>query len=185
LPTYSNGANPAVNTNHRKAMSSPGLRSLARLVVAAFLLGSGYPVFAQAPGDAKTDQQKAEANKSEAAHLAEVARQVQGPAGSPECAHLGENAISLMMRNDLDTAFRHMDLYDRFGCPGARIQASFRCLLLMGMPASKDGPSLETLVRTCWVNPTATSAAPTPAAAAAPAPAPPATPPATAGTAAH
>ena len=26
--------------------------------------------------------------------------------------------VSLMWRDDLDTAFRHLDLYDRFGCPG-------------------------------------------------------------------
>jgi hypothetical protein len=194
MPTYSNGANPAVNTNHRKAMSSPGLRNLARLVVAAFVLGSGYPAFAQAPGDAKTDQQKAEANKTEAAHLADVRRQVQGPAGNPECVHLGENAISLMMRNDLDTAFRHMDLYDRFGCPGERIRTSFRCLLLAGIPGpkEKEAATLEQRVRDCWVNPetppsVAAAAAPpaapatTPPAASPPAP----TPPANAGTAAH
>ena len=153
------------------------------LFFAAILAGVGSPALAQAPAENKAaDQQKAD-NKTEAAHLADVARQVQGPAGYPECAHLGENAISLMMRNDLDTAFRHIDLYDRFGCPGAHVQTSFRCALRIGMPVSKDGTSLESLVRTCWVNPAATSAAPpaaAPAAAAAPA-----NPPATAGTGAR
>ncbi len=164
-------------------MSLSSLRSIVVLVVAGFLASVGSPTFAQAPADNKTpDQQKAE-NKSEAAHLADVARQVQGAAGSPECAHLGENAISLMMRNDLDTAFRHIDLYDRFGCPGAHVQTSFRCALRIGMPVSKDGTSLESLVRTCWVNPAATSVAP-PAAAPATATAP-ANPPATAGTGAR
>ena len=52
--------------------------------------------------------------------------------------------------------------------------------LRIGMPVSKDGTSLESLVRTCWVNPAATSAAPPAAAATAPA-----NPPATAGTGAR
>ena len=29
-----------------------------------------------------------------------------------------------LWRDDLDTAFRHLDLYDRFGCPGGHIQAT-------------------------------------------------------------
>jgi hypothetical protein len=161
-------------------MSLSSLRSAAALLAAVVLAGVGSPTYAQAPADNKTAEPKAD-NKSEAAHLADVARQVQGAAGYPECAHLGENAISLMMRNDLDTAFRHIDLYDRFGCPGAHVQTSFRCALRIGMPVSKDGTSLESLVRSCWVNPAATSVAPATAAA----PAAPATPPATAGTGAR
>ena len=38
----------------------------------------------------------------------------------------------LMWRDDLDTAFRHLDLYDRFGCPGGHVQATFRCLARFG-----------------------------------------------------
>ena len=34
--------------------------------------------------------------------------------------------------DDLDTAFRHLDLYDRFGCPGGHVQAAFRCLTRFG-----------------------------------------------------
>ena len=45
----------------------------------------------------------------------------------------GRRVVGLLWRDDLDTAFRHLDLYDRFGCPGAHIQASFRCLILHGV----------------------------------------------------
>ena len=31
---------------------------------------------------------------------------------------LGRRVVVLMWRDDLDTAFRHLNLYDRFGCPG-------------------------------------------------------------------
>jgi hypothetical protein len=64
-----------------------------------------------------------------------------------------------------------MDLYDRFGCPGAQVQASFRCALLIGTPAAKDTKSLEDIVRACWLNPATTSVTP-PAAVPAAAPAP-------------
>ncbi len=172
------------SSTHSKVMAFPGQRSLVTLLCAAFIAGSSSAAFAQSSGDAKPpDQQKPPEPKSEAAHLADVSRTMTGPAGLPECTHLGELAITLMAKNDLDTAFRHMDLYDRFGCPGRHIQESFRCLLLAGIPNSKDSTgSLEALVRKCWA-PKATAAAP-PAPAA---PTPPATaaPSSTAGAGAH
>ena len=64
--------------------------------------------------------------------------------------------VSLMWRDDLDTAFRHLDLYDRFGCPGGHVQATFRCLVRFG--GSIDPKVAETLngrVHACWINPNA------------------------------
>ena len=62
--------------------------------------------------------------------FAEAQHAITGPAGNPECVWLGRRVVSLLWRDDLDTAFRHLDLYDRFGCPAAHIQSSFRCLIL-------------------------------------------------------
>ncbi len=186
-------------------MANKGLRSLVSLLGAALVAALAGPAFAQANGDNKPAEPPAaaEAVKSEAAHIAEAARTVTGPAGTPECVHLGELAITLMMKNDLDTAQRHINLYDRFGCPGLHLRLSFRCLLSIGMPGpkdAKDGVTMDTLVRGCWMNPsmvanpqtapaaTATApAGPTAAPAAAPAPHPPAAPApaATAGTGGH
>ena len=156
-------------------MAFPGHRSLVTLVCAAFIASTCASAFAQGSGDAKpADQPKPAELKSEAAHLADVGRTLQGRAGDAECTHLGELAITLMAKNDLDTAFRHMDLYDRFGCPGAHIQQSFRCLLLAGIPNSKDSVGLESLVRSCWApkaaQPAPAATAPAPAATPAPAP---------------
>jgi hypothetical protein len=161
-------------------MAFPGHRSLVTILCAALVAASCASAFAQGAGDAKpADAQKPAEPKSEAAHLADVARTLSGQAGLPECAHLGELAITLMAKNDLDTAFRHMDLYDRFGCPGRHIQESFRCLLLAGIPNSKDSAAtLESRVQNCWA-PKATAAAP--AAPVAPTPPAPAAPPSTAG----
>jgi hypothetical protein len=101
---------------------------------------------------------------------AEAQKALGGPAGNPECVWFGRRAIGLFWRDDLDTAFRHLDLYDRFGCPSGHIQAAFRCLVLHSNnidPKSDD--SLNKQVIACWLSPTMQAAAP--AAPGAPAPA--------------
>ena len=98
--------------------------------------------------------------------FAEAQRVLNGPAGNPECVWLGRRVVSLLWRDDLDTAFRHLDLYDRFGCPGPHVQATFRCLILHGSNIDpKAADSLNARVQSCWINPTS-PAIPAPAAAA-------------------
>ncbi len=103
----------------------------------------------------------------------EAAQAINGPAGNPECVWLGRRVVLLMYRDDLDTAFRHLDLYDRFGCPGGHIQAAFRCLTRFGALIDDKVPKsgVTDRIHACWINP---GAQPPTAAAAAPA-APPAT----------
>ena len=103
--------------------------------------------------------------------FAEAAKAINGPAGNPECVWLGRRVVALMWRDDLDTAFRHLDLYDRFGCPGGHVQATFRCLVRFGAIDPKVPDSLNSRVHACWINP---GAQPPTAAAEAPAPATPA-----------
>jgi hypothetical protein len=111
----------------------------------------------------------------------EASQAINGPAGNPECVWLGRRVVVLMWRDDLDTAFRHLDLYDRFGCPGGHVQATFRCLVRFFSAIDPKVPdSLSGRVHACWINPAAqpqAAAATTPAvpatsgASAAPAPA--------------
>jgi hypothetical protein len=91
----------------------------------------------------------------------EVSRQLAGPAGNPECIWLGRRVVGRLYSDDMDTAFRHLDLYDRFGCPGGHVQASFRCVIRQGELKAPD--SLQGRINTCWINP---AAPPAPAAAA-------------------
>ncbi len=72
--------------------------------------------------------------------FAEATRLVTGPAGNPECVWLGRRVVGLMWRDDMDTAFRHLDLYDRFGCPGPHIQAAFRCVVRQGNNIDPKSP---------------------------------------------
>jgi hypothetical protein len=115
-----------------------------------------------APKDAAKEPQKVD-------EYAEAQRVLNGPAGNPECVWLGRRVVSLLWRDDLDTAFRHLDLYDRFGCPSGHIQATFRCLVLHANTIDpKAADSLNGRVHACWINPSlpvTPTPAPAPAAA--------------------
>jgi hypothetical protein len=163
-------------------LNSTVLRQLA-VPALAVLLGAGS-AFGQS-GDIRAQDQsgKPAANSTDAAkdnqrrsdQFTEAAQAINGPAGNPECVWLGRRVVQLMYRDDLDTAFRHLDLYDRFGCPGGHVQATFRCLTrFFGEIDDKVPDSLSRRVHACWINP---GAQPQAAAAATP----PAPPPATSG----
>lgn len=115
--------------------------------------GSGRPApqATKPVGDAAKDEQK-EAQKQRD-EMAEAARALTGAAGNPECVWLGRRVVGLLWRDDLDTAFRHMDLYDRFGCPSAHIQAAFRCVIRQGPIDGKAQETLNGRVFACWLDP--------------------------------
>jgi hypothetical protein len=152
------------------------------------LIGAGS-AFAQSGTPNAQDQSKPPADKAAEANkdnqrktdeFVEATQAINGPAGNPECVWLGRRVVRLMWLDDLDTAFRHLDLYDRFGCPGGHVQATFRCLTRFGALIDDKVPrSLDGRIHVCWINPGAQPQAA--AAAAAPAPTP---TPATAGNAA-
>jgi hypothetical protein len=99
------------------------------------------------PADVAKDSQR----KTD--EFVEASQAINGPAGNPECVWLGRRVVVLMWRDDLDTAFRHLDLYDRFGCPGGHVQATFRCLVRFGAIDPKAPESLSGRIHACWINP--------------------------------
>jgi hypothetical protein len=126
----------------------------------------------QKPPDQSKTQPAGEAGKSEPRSrrddIAEAGRAMTGPAANPECVWLGQRVVGLLWRDDLDTAFRHLELYDRFGCPGGHIQTTFRCIVRQGNIDPKATETLSARVHSCWINPAllpTTAAAPTPTAA--------------------
>jgi hypothetical protein len=154
-------------------------RLLPAALCAAALSFSGLPALAQS-GELRPPEQKTDSgnpadgskNGQKTDELAEAAAALNGPAGNAECVWLGRRVVSLLWRDDLDTAFRHLDLYDRFGCPASHVQAAFRCLVRMGpfdnkpgdakqgdakpqegKPAEKALDSLASRVHACWINP--------------------------------
>jgi len=119
------------------------------LSTAAFAQSGGKEPEAQKPTAAEITKE----SQKKIDEIAEAGRALSGPAGQPECVWLGRRVVALLWRDDLDTAFRHLDLYDRFGCPGAHIQATFRCLIRQGALDPKAQETLNGRVHACWMNP--------------------------------
>lgn len=109
----------------------------------------------QKPAAANPAADAVKESQRKADEFVEAANAINGPAGNPECVWLGRRVVVLMWRDDLDTAFRHLDLYDRFGCPGGHVQATFRCLVRFGALDPKVPDSLNGRVQACWINPNA------------------------------
>ena len=166
------GPNQVGPMPHRVLRVAGGLFA-AILLLATPLASLTAPSFAQStdgkPADKPSPPGPDQLHKVD--EYAEAQRMIAGAAGNPECVWLGRRVVSLLWRDDIETAFRHLDLYDRFGCPGAHIQASFRCLILHGINIDpKAADSLNGRVHACWINPANPApppAAPTPPAAAA------------------
>ncbi|MDN4982053.1 beta-1-3, beta-1-6-glucan biosynthesis protein [Bradyrhizobium arachidis] len=137
--------------------------AVSSLVLLTSLGGASAQSGTPAPDQGKAAAQPADAAKEATAQsqrrtdeFAEAAQAINGPAGNPECVWLGRRVVRLMWRDDLDTAFRHLDLYDRFGCPGGHIQAAFRCLTRFGAQIDpKVAETLDSRVHACWINPAA------------------------------
>src|SRR5712691_3846481 len=157
--------NPGVHVDLDCTNRNPSKPIMAFLRVRRFpaLIGAILFVFssvsALAQGDQKGQEQKSSPgepakDQKKIDEFAEAIRVLGGPASNPECVWLGRRVVNLMWRDDLDTAFRHLDLYDRFGCPGGHIQAAFRCLVRQGQIDPKALESLSARVHACWINPT-------------------------------
>lgn len=169
-------------------LAIPGLALLIGIGSALAQSGDTRAQDPKAPATNTADTAKDDQRKTD--QFVEASQAINGPAGNPECVWLGRRMVRLMWLDDLDTAFRHLDLYDRFGCPGGHIQATFRCLTRFGASIDSKVPeSLSGRIHACWINPaaqpqaaaaattapaatTAGSAAPAPAASPAPAAAP-------------
>ena len=151
------------------------MRIAAASLGAVLLLSAATSVLAQS-GDPKASP-RPQSNEADAKkdgqrkidEFAEAAKLLGGPAAHPECVWLGRRVVRLMWQDDLDTAFRHLDLYDRFGCPAGHIQATFRCVVRQGPIDSKQPDALNGRVHTCWINPNLEESPAPPASAAAPA----------------
>jgi hypothetical protein len=154
------------------------VRSAAALLAGAVFLLSSLVAFAQQPGgeqkppeqaqgeqkqegkpksdeQAKSEQQeadKAEADKA-IAEYKEAAAKLSSSAGAPECVWTGRRIASLLWRDDIDTARRYIDLYDRFNCSSEHLKLVFRCVIKQGPLDPKAADRLASRVHDCWITP--------------------------------
>ena len=151
-----------------------GLASMSFAAVPTFAQGSDPKATEQRPSNGENGKD----GQKKIDEYAEAEKLLGGPAANPECMWLGRRVVSLLWRDDLDTAFRHLDLYDRFSCPAGHIQMAFRCVVRPGpfkapdpkAPDAKASDTLDARIHACWINPNTDPIIAPPAAAAAAAP---------------
>lgn len=140
--------------------------ALTAVIVAGFVQSQAFAQTADKPAEppkAQDAAKEAQAKDSQKKidEIAEAGRILAGPAANAECVWLGRRVVSLLWRDDLDTAFRHLDLYDRFGCPGGHVQTAFRCVVKQGPIDPKAPDTLNSRVHGCWLHPESAPAAAT------------------------
>ncbi len=84
-------------------------------------------------------------------------------AASPECAWSGRRILSLLVRDDIDTAEKHRRFYEQFGCPTAHIGMALRCVIRSDLPPAPTqgnvqqgqahAKALAERVEQCWDKP--------------------------------
>ncbi len=70
-----------------------------------------------------------------------------------ECAWVGQRILMLLWRDDIDTANRFFNVYDRFNCPKGHSGLAFRCLVQLGVGEGEGDPGLPERAKACWMNP--------------------------------
>ena len=114
----------------------------------------------QKPEDQKSAEQQAEERiKQEIEEYREAAARLSLSAGSAECVWTGRRITSLLWRDDVDTARRYLDLYDRFGCSAEHLKLTFRCVIRQGPIDPKAADRLAARVHDCWLDPDGTTTA--------------------------
>jgi hypothetical protein len=151
-------------------------RSAAALLAGGILLWSAFPAAAEDQSSAPAQQSQAQGEKKEgdqkAAEQARAAAQeaakaiaeykeaeakLASSAGAPECVWTGRRIVSLLWRDDMDTARRYIDLYDRFGCSSDHLKLAFRCVIEQGPIDAKAADRLASRVNDCWMAPQETT----------------------------
>ena len=108
----------------------------------------------KAEGDQNAVEQAAQQEIDKAIReYKEAAAKLSSSAGAPECVWTGRRIASLLWRDDIDTARRYIDLYDRFNCSSEHLKLVFRCVIEQGPIDPKAADRLASRVHDCWIAP--------------------------------
>lgn len=81
----------------------------------------------------------------------------ESPALRAECAWTGQRIVSLLWRDDVNTAREQNRFYEMFGCPADHLPAAFRCVIEQS-ESQPDQNDLNARVYGCWMAPDARGA---------------------------
>lgn len=137
------------------------------LAASGVLLLSGGIVLADAPPASAPAQAPPQAQAP--AQAPPPAAQPRRPearvtAATPECAWSGRRIVSLLIRDDVDTADKHRRFYEQFGCPAPHVGLALRCVIQSEIPAAAPAQgavqqgqtqarALAERVEQCWDKP--------------------------------
>jgi hypothetical protein len=94
-----------------------------------------------------------QAREKDLAEYKEAAEKLSSSAGAPECVWTGRRIVSLLWRDDIETAQRYFSLYERFSCSPEHLKLAFRCVIERGPLDPKATDRLASRVHGCWVAP--------------------------------
>ncbi len=107
-------------------------------------------------------QSKPEPNASKTAtpsrpQMPPAPKKGESPALRAECAWTGQRIVSLLWRDDVNTAREQNRFYEMFNCPAEHLPAAFRCVIEQSesQPEQND---LNARVYGCWMAPEARAA---------------------------
>jgi hypothetical protein len=136
------------------------LKASAVALAGGLFFASFSPAFSQSQGGEQkpADAPSAEQQAQEAARQRSIkefteAAKLPKNAGLPECVWTGRRIASLLWRDDVDTAKRYIDVYERFSCPADHLKLAFRCVVRQGQMDQKAAEKLAARVHACWINP--------------------------------
>lgn len=133
------------------------LRVAAVALAGGLFFASLVPAFSQSqggeqkPATPQTAEEKTKEARAKAAREFAEAAKLPKNAGLPECLWTGRLAASRFYSNDVDTAKRYMDLYERFTCPPEHLKLAIRCVVRLW--PRQGAEMLADRVQACWLNP--------------------------------
>jgi hypothetical protein len=74
------------------------------------------------------------------------------PSRRAECAWTGQRIVSLLWRDDVNTAREQSRFYEMFGCPSGHLPLAFRCVIEQSQ-TQPDQADLNARVYSCWMDP--------------------------------
>ena len=113
----------------------------------------------KADGERKAATERAKAERKAVEQYETATKSLRASAGSAECLWSGRRIVSLLRRDDINTARHYMDLYAQFECSQKHLKLAFRCVIKQGPIDPKAAEKLASRVHDCWIAPEGSTAA--------------------------
>ncbi|MGC2854378.1 hypothetical protein ACM64Y_02800 [Novispirillum sp. DQ9] len=147
-PSPAGAANPYADDKAKAERAAPPAAPAAPAQATPAPAAPAAAPAAKAPAAAKPAA-PAKAPAAQAATPGVPAPKALPPDVAGECAWTGKRVVSLLARDDVDTAKRFLEFYNVFDCREAHLGPALRCVILESSNAPPDEPAAARVDR-CW-----------------------------------